>query len=101
MDAVPLAHKNQHNALAHYGAAIFFNRDVVVKFRYAPGFFSRGSCECVKENRENSKCFYRFQLRNYPATNLRDSDNRSELHLNRLAVGGGSLKKLTLREAKH
>jgi len=69
MDAVPLAHKNQHNALTHYGAAIFFNRDGVVKFRYAPGFFSRGSCECVKENRENSKCFYRFQLRNYPATN--------------------------------
>jgi len=68
MDAVPLAHENQHNALAHNGAAIFLNRDVVLKIRDAPRFFSRGSCERVQENRENSKCLYSFQLRNYPLT---------------------------------
>ena len=77
----------------HDGGAIFVDGDVVLKIGDAPGF---GGCDSREAQSRSARTAdmscARFQLRNYQQ--LRNSDNRSELHLHRLAVGRGGLKEL-------
>jgi hypothetical protein len=52
MDPVPLADKDQSDALGYKRAAVFLNGNIVLKVGDAPGFRLCGSRENAEEQRE-------------------------------------------------